>query len=26
LEAEIAAMIALKQYVADKKILRLPIN
>jgi acetyl/propionyl-CoA carboxylase alpha subunit len=26
IEAEIAAMIALKQYVADKKILRLPIN
>jgi propionyl-CoA carboxylase alpha chain len=25
LEAEIAAMIALKQYVVDKKILRLPI-
>ena len=25
LEAEIAAMIALKRYVADKKILRLPI-
>lgn len=26
IEAEIAAMVALKQYVADKKILRLPIN
>jgi len=26
IEAEIAAMIALKQYVADKKILRLPIE
>ena len=25
-EAEIAALIALKQYVEDKKILRLPIN
>ena len=25
-EAEIAAMLALKQYLADKKILRLPIE